>query len=190
MSFTFNDGIPAANNNPSFDQPEMLQNNISNALIWNVDHIGFNDASNEGGSHVQNTYYHFSAPSNPVGTPASVAYPAGGVGDATHAQYYFRNSLTSFIINAVKAWGSFIVTSSGNTLLDNFNCASLSTDLAGTTSTITMNVGTTGSNNYTILPFITGNQSISYSITGTNTFNITNNAGGVGQRVSFIVLQA
>jgi hypothetical protein len=49
MTFTFNNAIPAAANNPSSDQPGMLTNNISNALIWAVDHFGFN--SSNGGSH-------------------------------------------------------------------------------------------------------------------------------------------
>ena len=49
MTFTFNNAIPAAGNNPSSDQPGMLTNNISNALIWAVDHYGFGVAN--GGSH-------------------------------------------------------------------------------------------------------------------------------------------
>ena len=51
MTFTFNNAIPAAGNNPSSDQPDMLQNNISNALIWDVDHYGFGVAN--GGTHLR-----------------------------------------------------------------------------------------------------------------------------------------
>jgi len=38
----FNSGIPFAPNDPSADQPLMLQNNISDAAMWVTDHIAFN----------------------------------------------------------------------------------------------------------------------------------------------------
>lgn len=41
MSFPFNFGIPAANNNPSDDQPIMQQNNMSSFGILNVDHVTY-----------------------------------------------------------------------------------------------------------------------------------------------------
>jgi hypothetical protein len=47
--FPFNTGIPAAANNPSIDQPEMLKNNISTAGLIAVDHVGF--GLNNGGFH-------------------------------------------------------------------------------------------------------------------------------------------
>lgn len=49
MTYSFNNAIPAANNNPSTDQPDMLINNISTAAILAVDHIGFNVTN--GGQH-------------------------------------------------------------------------------------------------------------------------------------------
>jgi hypothetical protein len=42
MSFTYTQGIPATDDNPSDDQPDMQVNNDSNYSIWNVDHVGFN----------------------------------------------------------------------------------------------------------------------------------------------------
>lgn len=51
--FIFNNGVPAANNNPSSDQPDMLINNQSNEAIWAVDHYGFNEAPDFGGLHKQ-----------------------------------------------------------------------------------------------------------------------------------------
>lgn len=41
MSFPFNTTIPAANNNPSDDQPIMQQNNVSSYGILNVDHVTY-----------------------------------------------------------------------------------------------------------------------------------------------------
>lgn len=49
MTYTFYNMIPAANNNPSNDQPLMLVNNQSTQSIIAVDHIGFNAAN--GGYH-------------------------------------------------------------------------------------------------------------------------------------------
>lgn len=51
MTFTFNSLIPAANNNPSADQPDMLTNNVSTRGIIAVDHFGFDVAN--GGRHLQ-----------------------------------------------------------------------------------------------------------------------------------------
>lgn len=49
MTYTYNTGIPAANNDPSVDQPDMLINTQSINDLIGVNHITFN-ASN-GGQH-------------------------------------------------------------------------------------------------------------------------------------------
>ena len=52
-NFTYTTGIPNPPNNPSSDVPGMQTNcNSLNSLI-SVDHIGFNDGSNNGGRHLQ-----------------------------------------------------------------------------------------------------------------------------------------
>lgn len=49
MSFTYNNLVPATNNDPSSDQPDMLINTQSINSIIAVDHVGFNAAN--GGYH-------------------------------------------------------------------------------------------------------------------------------------------
>ncbi len=49
--FTYNNNIPAANNNPSVDQPNMLTNTNSIDSIINVDHYSFE--TNFDGTHKQ-----------------------------------------------------------------------------------------------------------------------------------------
>lgn len=49
MSFTYNNLVPATNNDPSADQPQMLINTQSINSIIAVDHIGFN--AGNGGYH-------------------------------------------------------------------------------------------------------------------------------------------
>lgn len=52
MTFVFNPNIPAGPNNPSNDQPLMLQNNQSTNSIIAVDHVTFNITQNPNGYHV------------------------------------------------------------------------------------------------------------------------------------------
>lgn len=65
MTFTFNNAIPSANNDPSADQPDMLINNQSNLSIWAVDHRTFNVAN--GGTHLQVSMADQAAPAIPGG---------------------------------------------------------------------------------------------------------------------------
>ena len=50
-NFAYDNSVPATNNNPSDDQPDLLQNTQSAALIWDEDHIGFGQQN--GGFHKQ-----------------------------------------------------------------------------------------------------------------------------------------
>src|SRR5271166_1823614 len=104
--FPFNTLIPAAANNPSVDQPQMLSNNVENALIWNVDHLGFNVLN--GGTHSQLTFVNNSYITPPV-MPAGNAcyfYTNPGV-ESTAAQGYFLNSNVTVPVTALRAFGSF-----------------------------------------------------------------------------------
>lgn len=107
-NFAYITGIPATNNNPSDDQPDMLNNNDNGALIWETDHIGFNAPN--GGLHQQSSYPAFSSGIVPVGNDpneGSVAYPAAGVADPTIAQYYFRNVNSTLPLSCIKAFLTF-----------------------------------------------------------------------------------
>jgi len=106
MSFTFNTAIPAAANNPSVDQPDMLTNNQSTDSILAVDHISFNTAN--GGNHLQVHMPFFRSPTvvNGTSTQGSVVYPAAGTADTARAQCFFKNDNgIAYQINATKAWG-------------------------------------------------------------------------------------
>src|SRR5258708_30758417 len=91
--------IPDAPNNPSGDQSKMKINTNSIDTLLQVDHISFN--ANNGGTHLQNSYVGFSPGTIIGGVPASVAYPAAGIADATHAQYYFKNSTNNFLLSGI-----------------------------------------------------------------------------------------
>jgi len=122
MTFVFNPAIPAANNNPSVDQPDMLGNNVATDGIIAVDHIGFNLAN--GGNHLQMHLPQYTAPAvvNGTATQGSVVYSAAGVADAAHAQAYFKNANNvNFPISLIRAWGyaSGAVASPGNSIINN-----------------------------------------------------------------------
>lgn len=101
-NYTFDNTIPAATNNPSDDQPDMLANNISNALIWTSDHRGFNEDGS--GLHKQVTFY-----SN--NTPATTSSPTAftsTVGSLPQLFFYSTNRANS---------NQYSTSASGSTML-------------------------------------------------------------------------
>ena len=57
MTIGYTLGIPATNNNPSTDQPNMQVNNDNNFAIWAVDHCTFNvDLPEKSGQHHHVTF--------------------------------------------------------------------------------------------------------------------------------------
>jgi hypothetical protein len=64
-TFSYNTGVPAANNDPSVDQPEMQINTASINSLLAVDHVSFNTTG--GGRHNQVTF----AGNNPATLPAT-----------------------------------------------------------------------------------------------------------------------
>jgi len=107
MSFIFNTAIPAAPNNPSFDQPDMLSNNVATNGILAVDHVSFN--TNFGGNHLQvhlSQYSTSNAVVNGANTEGSVVYSAAGVADPAHGQLNFKNDNGTFLLSGIRAFAS------------------------------------------------------------------------------------
>lgn len=103
MTFTFDNTIPAANNDPSADQPDLLINNQSIASILDVDHIGFNQTS--GGTHKQINFSSQNVP-GAVADPAAIEFTTAGT-VAVHPQLYYKNSQGTFPLSSIRAFGSF-----------------------------------------------------------------------------------
>jgi|GEM_PF-5026029 hypothetical protein len=127
MSFTFNDTIPAANNNPSNDQPVMLANNVATNGILAVDHVTFNNAF--GGTHKQVTFSSENVPGTAPSDPLSILYTnnitmataTNTVSASTIAQPFFQNQNAIFPISLIRAYGYF--DNNGNPL-NTYNCSS------------------------------------------------------------------
>jgi hypothetical protein len=198
-NFPFNTGVPATDNNPSIDQPDMLENTGSENSIWAVDHISYN--SNNGGSHLQTGFPDYRSPVLPSDGGAnhpSVAYPAAGVADNTNAQYYFQNALArAFPLSAIRSFGSFVSSStSGNitpSIQYNVNGSIVQTVGSPNTSfQITLNSNTTTTNNVAV--FIFGSfsvQALGYTfVSNILTFTaLSSSVISVTPTFNFLVLQ-
>ena len=103
-NLAFNNGIPFSSNNPSNDQPIMLANNVSNQSIWEQDHLGFN--VNNSGTHQKVTFYQVAAPIVP-GVDQSQIFPAYGTAAPAVVDAKFVNQNATYILNCVRAFGSF-----------------------------------------------------------------------------------
>ena len=127
--FDYNINVPATNNNPSTDQPEMLINAQSDFGIWNVDHIGFN--ANNGGTH---QFMNLVAQGGYVAPPAttanaSVYFSKSGVANNA-AQAAFQNANATFPLNLIKAWA--FCTTAGADATQKFNVNTVANTSIGT----------------------------------------------------------
>lgn len=198
MSFTFNSNIPAADNNPSDDQPEMRQNNQTHVAIWNVDHISFNN--NDGGKHKQVTFqgeYPAGAPTN----PESVSYTDVQSGSAfTNSQMYFRNQDSPYLLNCVRAFGVLTFSSgSGSFSYDNsYNMNTGSLSNTTTNLNLELNSNIVVGDDVVILAFLRNGAAVNnrfirqYNFSNPNlTFTIIfGESWANGDKVNFVILQA
>lgn len=118
MTFTFNTNIPAANNNPSVDQPDMLTNNQSTDALLAVDHVSFNALN--GGQHKQVTFNNRNVPGAQT-DPQAVLYTNTVMATSTNtasastvSEMFYINQNSTYPISMIKAFGTF--DSGGNPL--------------------------------------------------------------------------
>jgi len=190
MSFTYNLGIPATNNNPTTDQPNMKINNDAIASIIAVDHVGFN-ASN-GGKHNQVTFPAENVPGSP---PASggVLYTGPGVADATHPVMNFQNANLVFPVSLIRAYAVFTAATGTISATQKINVASVTRFSAGVYD-IVLNANVTTNTDYSVFVTGTGQAAVSVTfavtISGATTFRITYGTGlSEPTTISFIVTQ-
>lgn len=180
MTFNYNNAVPAANDNPSVDQPDMLVNVQSTESIIAVDHISFNTAN--GGTHKQVTFNNVAAPGAQT-NPQSILYTVAGVA-STNSDMRFRNQNRIFPVNLIRAFGFVDGAAGGIIASQSINIVSAPRNSAGN-YTITMDANTVGSTDYFVIGASTiglGNLALSfnYSITNATTFNIFIQASGAG----------
>jgi hypothetical protein len=174
-SFVFNNAIPAAPNNPSVDQPDMLTNNISTDAILAINHISFNAA--KGGTHL---LVNFTADPNFITPPVapllndSILYTQAGVA-STSAALFFQNAQTTLVISSVKAWALCNGAAGGIVAGQSMNVASVVRNSTGR-YTVTLMTNAVNSTNIAILITTSsgavGAIGATYVIGALNVFNI------------------
>lgn len=196
MTFTFNTAIPAANNNPSVDQPDMLVNNQSTDAIINVDHISFNAMN--GGQHKQVTFNNVAAPGAQI-NPQSILYTVAGIA-SSNVDMRFRNQNKIFPVNLIRAYGFIDGAAGGIIASQSINVTSAVRNSAGD-YTITLEASTVATADFGVLITSTPRpvpalnpMSANYVITGIGTFRILiydlfTNSRQDPTNFSFVVLQ-
>ncbi len=104
-NLTFDASVPAANDDPSIDQPDMLANNVSTNAWVTQDHYGFNttgSTNNFGGLHQQVS---FPATNIPGGYTIPTIYRNND--NLSHAQFYLATT------SAAASTDQYQVTNSG-----------------------------------------------------------------------------
>ncbi len=175
MTFTFNDGIPAANNNPSVDQPDMLSNNVSTNGILAVDHISFNAPN--GGTHKQVTFIGKNVPGAQT-DPTSVLYTNSGTASSV-ADLFFRSQNGIFQVIPIKAWGLCNVVGGVVTIATSVNVTSVVRSAKGK-YVVTLTANATIGTNFAVLVsctittvFADATDCVAgYVITGANQFQL------------------
>jgi hypothetical protein len=171
--FSYNQGVPDAPNNPSVDQPDMLQNTISIFGIWDVDHVGFNStgaAMTSGGQHLQVSFNGKNVPGALPTDPLSILYTNSGTA-STISQMFYANQNGTFPINAIRAFGNFGATAIGTapSFTNQFNVNTATATHPAGMYVIPLIANAVGSDNVIVLLTTTLGGStgiISYSFTG------------------------
>jgi hypothetical protein len=199
MTISYVQGIPAANNSPAQDQPDMLTNTGAVFNIWDINHNGFNKlAAVPGGTHTKVDIPLFTNPTLVAGAESSVIYTKAGTADPTHAQAFFKNPFGDFLLSGVRAFGMFVTGAAGNIAPSNaFNLIALPTAIVQATVglntewTITLAANATTTDNAAVFIYFDRLFSVpnpSYTF-ASNVLTIRATSFGPFAKVSFLVLQ-
>lgn len=196
MTISYNRDIPDGPNNPSNDQPKMKTNTNSIDDWTAIDHVRFSNSP--AGNHLQMHLPFYATPTvvNGTATQGSVMYGGtitGAVGkksaDADHAIALFKQPNATFIMSAIRAFGSFTLTAGVTTFNNSSNCVSVT--IAGSfVVTVTLDPNCVTSTSYIVIPFYPTTNSGGYTVT--KLANVITFQFGVlisGAEFSFIVLQ-
>ena len=132
QNYSYNQAVPAANNKPSDDQPDMLINAQSIASIIAQDHVGFN--TDGSGFHNQVTFYANNVPVVPTSFPTLFTNNVAGI-----PQLFYYSG------NATQSSSQYIQAANGSTFL--FGGIILKWGLVTVTGQQTVNFGAAGGGN-------------------------------------------
>ncbi len=114
MTFSYSTTIPATNNDPADDQPQIQTNFASISGLISTDHVGFNVSG--GGQHEQVTFNANNVPSPPVSPPVLFTNTVAAIpqlffysGDSAHSssQYVASGNGSTFALGGIIfKWGN------------------------------------------------------------------------------------
>ena len=170
-TFTYTVNLPVSTNSPSVDQPNMTVNNQSAAGIWDIDHIGFNNA--QGGWHQQVTFNNNNVPSTPA-DPQSIVYTDSGTA-STDAQLHWKNANMTLPVSPIKGAGWYTQSGGSVTTIQSFNVTSVVRNSTGV-YTVTLPSAVIPTNAFGVVCSCkpsTGVMAVQYNITGAQTFTLS-----------------
>lgn len=118
--WTFNTGIPASGNDPSVDQPDMLNNNVSTNGILGTDHVTFNTQGpigpphGSGGQHLQVSFNGNNVPAVPTTVPTLFVNTQDGAGNTLPGSV---QELFFYSGTATQSQNQYVSASNGSVML-------------------------------------------------------------------------
>ncbi len=193
-TFTYYNDIPAANNNPSDDQPKMASNTNAIDQIIAEDHYTFESAQLKDGQH-KFMRLPFTASPGAQTEPASVLYSSTGP-VTTKSELTYKNQNGTFAASAVKAFCSFVTVNGpavSVTPTTQSNISSItSTGTGARNYTVVLNAGTLTTDNAVVLATVNSpSRVVTYSLSaGTLTLTVSTGSGvDTGILVNVLILQ-
>ena len=191
-TWNFDSTIPATNNNPSQDQPKMLQNNVSTEGILDEDHYTFESTVN--GNSVDGQHKNLRLPTQnvivpPITNPASAVYTDAGSA-STNSDLRFINESGVFPLSAIRACGAFTtIAAAGPVSIDNgHNIVSITRGVGAVYTIVLTSNCVTGNDVIVVTGESNTNNEPTYSFTNPNLI-ITLNTNSTGSKISFVVIQ-
>lgn len=171
MAITYNNGIPVSGNDPSDDQPLMLQNTQAIKNIWGVDHYDFDSASPAAGTH---KWVRLNA--NPTVTPGANVHTLFTANVSGTPQLFWYSDVTA------KSAAQYVDAAEGSTFLFGGMILKWGLKSVGTTSAV-INFGVSFPNDcYSVIvthaSTLGANRNISVSNLGPSGFTAVASAAG------------
>jgi hypothetical protein len=192
--FTYYNDIPAANNNPSDDQPKMANNTNAIDSILAEDHYSFESAQVKDGQH-KFMRLPFTASPGAQTDPASILYTSTGP-VTTKSELTYQNQNGIFAASAVKAFCSFVtvvgITAVTPTVKSNISSITSTNSLTARSYSIVLNAGTLTTDNAVVICSInSSSRTVTYSLSaGTLSLTVSTGSGvDTGLIVNVLILQ-
>jgi hypothetical protein len=197
-TFSYNNSVPDANNYPGIDQPQMKLNTIGISGIIAVDHVGFNSdgsgpPNGSGGHHLQVTFDSKNVPIGAPTDPVSILYTNDG-NSTTVSQLFFKNNNATFLVDAIKAFGSFVTRVDAGIIAPTSTSYNVINPVVQTigalwTYTVTLAANVVNTTNFIVIATSSIGLGVSYTVSSPGVFVLQTINIGAGVKINFIVLE-